>query len=144
MCKNRFPLARAPLFNWKYCVIFPLLITQDSDLFKIASIHLIKLVPKPIFLSTATRKEWFNESKAFSIPIFTKKPIKNITYFNDIRYQYTCLFISLPYVFLVVILYQFFSFNSNFSISLFKLSLLHFFFKISCSILSSSFVIHPM
>ena len=37
----------APLFNWKYCVVFPLLITQDSDLFKMASIHLIKLVPKP-------------------------------------------------------------------------------------------------
>ena len=25
-----------PLFNWKYCVVFPLLMTQDSDLFKMA------------------------------------------------------------------------------------------------------------
>ena len=26
----------APLFNWKYCVVFPILMTQDSDLFKMA------------------------------------------------------------------------------------------------------------
>ena len=38
-----------------------------------ASIELIKLVAKP-FLSTARRKQWFNEPKAFSISIVTKKP----------------------------------------------------------------------
>ena len=44
------------------------------DLFKVASIHLIKLLPKPNFLSTARRKEWFNELKALSISVVAKKP----------------------------------------------------------------------
>ena len=41
---------RAPIFNWKYCVVFPLLIMQNSDLFKMASIQSIKLVAKLKFL----------------------------------------------------------------------------------------------
>ena len=39
-----------------------------------ASIQLIKLVSKPSFSSPARRKDWFNESKDFSISIVTKKP----------------------------------------------------------------------
>ena len=47
---------RASLFNWKYCVVSPLLITQDSDLFKMASVQFIKLVPKLIFFKYSKKK----------------------------------------------------------------------------------------
>ena len=71
-----FP-CRAPLFNWKYWVVFPLLVTQDFDLFKMTSIQLIinEFVPKPIFLSTTRSKEWFNGSNVFLISIVAKKPL---------------------------------------------------------------------
>ena len=48
----------APLFNWKSCAIFSLLIMQDSDLFKMASIQLIKL-----FYFFFTKTEFFKYSK---------------------------------------------------------------------------------
>ena len=38
-----------PLCNRKCCVIFPLLTTQDSDLFKMALLELINFVAKPNF-----------------------------------------------------------------------------------------------
>ena len=47
---------QAPLINGKFCVAFLQLITQGSGFFSMVSIHLVKPLLKPNFISAAKRK----------------------------------------------------------------------------------------
>ena len=62
------------LSNLEYFFAFLPLMLQDSWLFKIIFIQLIKSRPNPNFRRICKKKQWLTESNAFSISAVTRKP----------------------------------------------------------------------